>query len=213
MKMKHLVKTGMIALLTWIATPALTHAQAGEAAVSYNKTQANGYVVNVDGDKAILSASLEDHFKQIFKSKSSTSKGYKTFKAVNWPEVSTDKLDVYYKVDGKKGKNTVTLLVSKGYDNFISGTSDPHIAEGVKSFMNTIQGKTVSASIANAVAAAQKVVDNAQKDYDKVAKKESELRKSKEKIEKDLLNQQKDLADKEKSLNQAKAKLEAAGKS
>lgn len=211
--MKKLVRTGMIALLTWIATPLLTHAQAGETTVSYNKAQANGYVVHVEGDKAILSASLEDHFKQTFKSKSSTSKGFKTFKAVSWPEVSSDKLDVYYKVDGKKGKNTVTLLVSKGYDNFISGTSDPHIAEGVKSFMNTIQGKTVDASIANAVTAAQKVVDDAQKNYDKVAKKEGELRKSKEKIEKDLLNQQKDLADKEKALNQAKANLQAAGKS
>lgn len=211
--MKKLVKTGMIALLTWIATPVLTHAQAGETTVSYNKAQANGYVVNVEGDKEVLSASLEDHFKQTFNSKSSTSKGFKTFKGVSWPEVSTDKLDVYYKVDGRKGKNTVTLLVSKGYDNFISGTSDPQIAEGVKSFMNTIQGKTVDASIANAVAAAQKVVNDAQKDYDKVAKKEGELRKSKEKIEKDLLNQQKDLADKEKALNQAKAKLDAAGKS
>lgn len=213
MKMKNLVKTGMLALLTWIATPILTHAQAGEAAVSYNKTNANGYVVNVEGDKEILNVSLDDYFKKAFNAKSTTSKGFKTFKGVSWPEVASDKLDVYYKVDGKKGKNTVTVLVSKGYDNFISGASDPNIADGVKSFMNTIQAKTVSASIANAVAAAQKIVDEAQKDYDKVAKKEGELRKSKEKIEKELLDQQKSLAEKEKTLNQAKTKLEAANKS
>ncbi|RYD99863.1 MAG: hypothetical protein EOP54_02375 [Sphingobacteriales bacterium] len=213
MKMKNFATTGMIALLMWIATPISTHAQAGEAAVSYNKTNANGYVVNVEGDKEVLNASLDDYFKKAFNSKFSTSKGFKTFKGVSWPEVAADKLDVYYKVDGRKGKNTVTVLVSKGYDNFINGASDANIADGVKNFMNTIQAKTVSASIANAIAAAQKVVDEAQKDYDKVVKKEGELRKSKEKMEKDLLDQQKDLADKEKTLNQAKANLQAAGRS
>lgn len=75
-------------------------------------------------------------------------------------------------------------MVSKDYDNFISSTSDPGTANGVKGFINTIQEKPVSASIAYAVAAAQKLVEDARKDYDKVAKKEGELRKSKEKIEK-----------------------------
>ncbi len=213
MSMKSLLKTGMIALIYWMAAPIVTHAQAGEAAVSYNKTNANGYVVNVEGDKKILTTSLDDYFKKAFNAKSTSTKGFKVFRGVSWPEVASDKLDVYYKVDGKRNKNTVTVLVSKGYDNFISGASDPAIADGVKNFMNTIQAKTVSASIANAVATAQKIVDEAQKDYDKVAKKESELRKSKEKIEKELLDQQKKLADKEKTLNQAKTKLEAAGKS
>ncbi len=76
MKMKTLVKTGLIALLSWIATPILTHAQAGEAAVSYNKTNANGYVVNVEGDKEILNVSLDDYFKKAFNAKASTSKGF-----------------------------------------------------------------------------------------------------------------------------------------
>lgn len=208
--MKKFAQIGLIALTTWLVTPTLSHAQAGETTVSYNKINASGYTVNVDGDKSVVTASLEDYFKKTFNTKSSSSKGYKMYKGVSWPEVAADKLDVYYKVDGKKGKNTVTVLVSKGYDNFISGSSDPQIADGVKNFMNSIQQKTANTTAANAVAAAQKAMDDAQKDYDKVAKKEEELRKSKEKIEKDIASQQKTMGDKEKTLNQAKAALDAA---
>lgn len=205
---KLLVSTIFVAGLAFSTNT--TFAQTAETSVSYNKSNANGFVNNINGEKDAVATSLSEYFKKTFDSKSNSSKGYTLYKGVSWPEVSTDKLDVYYKVENKKGNNKVTMLVSKGYDNFISSVTDPQMAEAVKNFMNTIEQKAVVVSNANAVLAAQKAVEEAQKEYEKSIKTDEEYRKDKEKLEKKIAEQQKTIGDKEQKLNQAKAALEAA---
>lgn len=207
--MKKLLSISMF-MLALSAAPAIVNAQSSETTESYNKTNVNGFVVNVEGAKDVVNTSLDDYFKRIFNGKSSSSKGYKLYKGVIWPEVSSEKLDVYYKVNNKKNNNQVTMLVSKGYDNFVSSQSDPQIADAVKYFMNTIQDKAIAVSNANAIIASQKALDDAQKEYDRAVKKESDLNKDKERIEKDIASQTKTISEKEQLLNKAKAELEAA---
>lgn len=207
--MKKIFNIGLVAAMLAL-TPAIVNAQTNETSVSYNKSSANAFVTSVAGEKEFVANSLEEYFKKSFNSKSTATKGFKLYKGVSWPEVSTDKLDVYYKVDHKKGNNQVTMLVSKGYDNFISSATDLPMAEGVKGFMNTIKDKALLAANASELAAAQKALEAAQKEYDRAAKKDEDLRKDKERIEKDIASQQKTIADREKDLNKAKAAVEAA---
>ncbi len=207
--MKKILNIGLIVTILGLS-PVIVNAQTNETTVSYNKSSANAFVTSVAGEKEFVANSLEEYFKKTFNGKSSSTKGFKMYKGVSWPEVSADKLDVYYKVDHKKGNNQVTMLVSKGYDNFISSATDQPMAEGVKNFMNTIKDKALLAANASELAAAQKALEAAQKEYDKAVKKEEDLRKDKERLEKDIASQQKTIGDKETALNQAKAALEAA---
>lgn len=185
-------------------------AQSNESSVSYNKSNVNGFTTSVQGDKGAVEDALEAYFKKTFDSKSSSSKGFKMFKGVAWPEIATEKLDVYYKVAGKKGNNTITMLVSKGYDNFVSSQSDPAIAQGVVNFMNTIKDKVMVINNANAVAAAENSLKDAQREYDRAVKKGSDLKDDQEKIGKAIASQEKEISEKEQALNKAKSALESA---
>lgn len=181
-----------------------------ETTVKYNSVDASAFTMPLEADKTDVSNSVEDYLKKTFGVKSASSKGYRVFKAVSWPEVSADKLDVYYKVDGKKGKSVVTMLVSKGYDNFISNQSDAQAAAGVKNFLSGLNVKVGEYTKNIAVAAGTKGLEAAQKEYDKYARKAEDLSKEKAKLEKEIADNQSRLAEKEKDLAAAKAKLSEA---
>lgn len=204
--LKRVLSIGLLAAgLSFVNTEVF--AQASETSVVYNKENANGFVANVSGDKVILTKNIEEYFKSVFKTKPSNSKGYKVFKGVVWPEVSQDKLDVYFKVDGKKGNNQVSMLVSKGYDNYITTASDPAIAAGVLRYLNGLQVATNNAA---AVQAAEKAVEEAQKAQERAEKQLRDLKAEKEKIEKKISEQQKDVTEREKAVREAKDALENA---
>ena len=181
-----------------------------ETTVKYNSADASAFTMPVDAAKENVSNSIEEYFKNTFSVKSSSSKGYRVFKAVSWPDVSTEKLDVYYKVDGRKGKSEVTMLVSKGYDNFISNQSDAQAATGVKNFLAGLNVKVNEYTKNVAVAAGTKALEEAQKEYNKYAKKVEDLSKEKAKLEKEIADNQSKLAEREKDLNKAKSLLDAA---
>jgi hypothetical protein len=194
-----------------IMTAASTHTFAQqETTVKYNSIDAAAFTMPLEADKADVSNSIEDYFKNTFAVKSASSKGFRLFKAVSWPEVSTEKLDVYYKVEGRKGKSEVTMLVSKGYDNFISNQSDAQAAAGIKNFLSGLNVKVGEYTKGIAVAAGTKGLETAQKEYDKYVKKAEDLNKQKTKLEKEIADNQSKLAEKEKDLNKAKSVLDAA---
>lgn len=74
----------------------------------------------------------------------SSEKGYDVYKGVSWGRVSSEKLDIYVKVDGKKGKSNVTMMVAKGYDNFVSGAKDGALISKVQDFLNQFGGYVAS---------------------------------------------------------------------
>ena len=58
-----------------------------------------------------------------------------TYKDVSLPEISTNKVDLYYKVQKKKHASKIFFIVSKGYDNYISTATDPTIAANIINFL------------------------------------------------------------------------------
>lgn len=186
-----------------------TYAQQ-ETTVKYNSAEASAFTLPIDAQKDDVSNSIENYFKNTFSARSSSSKGYRVFKAISWPEVSSDKLDVYYKVDGRKGKSEVTMLVSKGYDNFVSNQSDAQAAAGIKNFLSGLNVKVGEYTKGVAVAAGTKALEEAQKEYNKYAKKVEDLNKEKSKLEKEIADNQSKLAEREQQLNKAKSVLDAA---
>ncbi len=187
-----------------------SNAQAIESTVKFNKTDVTGFTNNYQGAKDILGEAVENYFKNSFAVKSKSSKGFKLYEGVNWPEVSSEKLDVYYKVSGKKSNSQLEILVSKGYDNFVSSQTDPMTSSNVLIFMNSIKDKMQVVVNNNDVILAEKELKNAEKELEKAKRKASDLRKEKENIEKNIVSQDKTVSDKEKEVSKAKEVLEKA---
>ncbi|HTO17358.1 MAG TPA: hypothetical protein VLZ83_16450 [Edaphocola sp.] len=187
-----------------------TKAQSMESTVKYNKNEVSGFIYNIQGDKKIVAETVDGYFKNSFSTKPTSSKGFKLYEGVSWPEVSSEKLDVYYKIDGKKNNNQVVLLVSKGYDNFVSSQTDPMTASNVLIFMNGIKDRMQIVINNHEVENAGKSLSNAEKELERARKRENDLKKAKENLEKDILNQEKTVFDKEKAVNMAKEELEKA---
>lgn len=212
-KMNLMFKKVLLACMGFCSMAAITSTRTfaqQETTVKYNSIDATAFTMSLDAEKENVSNSIEDYLKNTFGVKSASSKGYRVFKGVSWPEVSSEKLDVYYKVDGRKSKSTVTMLVSKGYDNFISNQSDAQAAAGLKNFLSGLSVKVGEYTKNIAVAAGTKGLEAAQKEYDKYARKAEDLNKQKAKLEKEIADNQSKLAEREKDLAAAKAKLSEA---
>jgi len=58
--------------------------------------------------------------------------------AADWPTLSPNKVDVYYKVQKKKHISKIYFIASKGYDNYITSATDPTLAVGINNFLGGI---------------------------------------------------------------------------
>ena len=95
-------------------------------------------------EQTILSELKETGYKPAksggFLNKKNKEEGYYKFSGVELPELANQKLDLYFKVDpmdaDSNHRSSITLLVSKGYDNFISRETDSATFSASENFLN-----------------------------------------------------------------------------
>jgi hypothetical protein len=75
-----------------------------------------------------------------FLNKKTKEEGFYKFPGVVLPELANQQLDLYFKVDrldnDSSNRSAITLLVSKGYDNFVSDSSDSSMFLAAENFLN-----------------------------------------------------------------------------
>src|SRR5688500_147455 len=81
-----------------------------------------------------------------FLNKKNKQEGFYVFSGVELPELANQKLDLYFKVDpvtnNTVNRSAVTLMVSKGYENFVSQENDSTTFFATESFLNSFLNKT-----------------------------------------------------------------------
>jgi hypothetical protein len=137
------------------------------------------------------------------------SKGFKVYKGIILPEISTDKIDLYTKIDGKKDNTTVYMLVSKGYDNFVSGAKDEAIVTNMKNFLNGLEVNAAALKLLADIEAAKIALNNAQDKYSNAVSDGKDLVKQKEKIEKNIEENKSIQSARSKDVDNANANLKA----
>ncbi len=101
--------------------------------------------------------------------------------------------DLTSKVKGKKNLSTIYMLVSKGYNNFVS-SSDPEIVNNIKLFMTNLQTDIHNYDLKQKTKALQEDLEKQNKEHDKLLKQQdkidSQLKKNEKQIanDKDLMN-------------------------
>ena len=181
---------------------------AHEGAVKFMKDQQNAVMADFDLDKDVVKDALRERLEKEGLGKSHSDKGFINYKAATWTAVSPDKVDVYFRVDGKDNKSTVTMLVSKGYDNFITSAKDPEVVQRVEAFLNSFLNDAHAYQLRQNIAAQEEVVRHMQKDYDGSVSDGGDLAKSKEKIEKQMAENKADQEKRQTALSTEKAKLD-----
>lgn len=185
MKKQYLL---LIALAIGVIT---ARAQSSSTTIQYNKNMQPAFVLELpnptnDVDGAILKKLKETGYDpetqgHLFWKKEKTD-GFYVFTNMLLPQVSDQKLDIYFKVVPKnkeeKNNSTLYMLVSKGNENFISETADSTLWKSSADFLNGFIEKTTAFSL-----------------NQDITTQENTLRKSQKKLA-SLQDEERDLADK-----------------
>jgi hypothetical protein len=117
-------------------------AQSRTSTVEFSKINRQAVVNEIPFPEKTVRNAIEDKMgKSGYKSKEM--KGYNVYRGVRMPEIGADTYDMYFMVDRKSRKDkeasTITLLLTKGFDNFISDSTDATVINNAKNYLNTIK--------------------------------------------------------------------------
>jgi len=114
--------------------------------------------------------------------KTSSKKGYSVYEGLIFSELTSDKIDFYIKVDGNKTATKITILISKGYNNFISESSDPSTFKNIKTLCKEFNVNAIEEHLNREIAKQEEVIKDAEKKFNKSVEKGKDLVKEKEDI-------------------------------
>lgn len=199
-----------LTLVLSIVTCNLAQAQnARELSVKLDKNKENAIVAEYDQPEEVMETVLKKQLEQEGLDKSKKHKGFSRYAETTWKRISPQSADYYFKVDGKKDHATITVLISKGYNNFISSGSDREAVEQMKAFLNNLAAAAEAYSHALKVKAQEDVVTKAEKAFNESEENNKDLLSQKEKLEKKIAENNNEQALRQKALDDEKKKLEA----
>lgn len=138
--------------------------------------------------------------------------GFYVFEGIQLPAIHNLKLDMYFKVDPKnrteKNQSTIYLLVSKGYDNFISPDADSTTFIAATDFLNSFVAETAIYRLNLDIEEQAKVVKSAEKKLSDLQDDEKSLLKKMEELQTDLHNKKNEQVMQEKEIANQKIRLE-----
>ncbi|HEY6437458.1 MAG TPA: hypothetical protein VIY47_12780 [Ignavibacteriaceae bacterium] len=138
--------------------------------------------------------------------------GFYVFNGIALAALDNQKLDMYFKVETKsktqKDQSTIYLLVSKGYDNFISPEADSATFAAATDFLNGFVGTTASYRLNLDIEEQGKVVKNAEKKLTNLQEDDKDLVRKIDALQADLNNKKKEQLMQEKEITNQKIKLE-----
>ena len=183
------------------------HAQSRVGKVEYQKADREAIVNEVPFNEDMISKAIQDTLEKMgYKGKES--KGFVVYKAVKMPELGNGAYDLYFSVDkkSKKEKSTsnVTMLISKGFDDFVTEKSDPELVRNAKTYLDSLRNTVAVYDRNQQIAEQEEVVRKLEKKIDGLGEDAQDLQKKKKKLEKEIEDNIKDQADQQKELEKQK---------
>jgi hypothetical protein len=178
-----------------------------ETNVKFMNSTASAVVASYNVPESVMRQALEQKLSKENIGKVKESKGYYTFSGITWNRISADKMDYYFTVDGKKNNATITVIASKGYNNFISSSTDLQSIQNIKAFLSDFAQAINAYQLSLDIKAQQDAVATAEKNYVKSTSQIEGLKKEKEALEKKIAQSDSLQAQQHIMLDAAKQKL------
>ena len=199
-------------LTTLLAASVVTDAQSTHTTVTYNNTMQPALALELQNNTEMTEGTILQKLKQTGYDpntkghlfwKKDKKEGFYVFDGVSLPDLNNQKLDMYFKVVPKseedKSSSVIYLMVSKGYDNFISPESDTSLWNSAQNFLNSFVDRTTAFALETDIKGQEKTVKESETRLVKYQDDEKGLNTKMEKLQQELadnhLNQQKQQAD------------------
>ena len=181
---------------------------ARETTIKLNKVQQNAMIADYEVAPKIAEDALKEYLDKAVIGKMKNSKGFFTFTKATWTNISNETADIYFKVDGKKNKSTIVVLYSKGYDNFISSSSDPETSAKIANFLNTFSAVLNNHLQVLVVDKQTKVVATQNDELKKAIQKSEDYKKEISKLQNKLEDNNKEIERLQKKMKSEQGKLD-----
>ncbi len=188
--MKKLV-IAVIAIVNFFASIA----QSRTEPVEFQKIPRQAIVMEYPFSVNITQAAIEDKFTKLgYKGKET--KGFLVYKGVRMAELGNDMHDLYFMVDKKsrkdKDNSKVTLLISKGLEQFVSDTLHFEIFNNGKNYLTNFGPVIVAHDLEIQIKEQQEVVQKNEKKSGSLMEDGVSLQKEKAKLEKKISDNEQD---------------------
>lgn len=196
--------------------------QATFTTIIINKNLQPGLVLHLPNNTDVAEGTILQKLRETGYSPETTGKlfwkknkqdGFYVFNGVTLPALNNQKLDMYFRVSqessSQKDQSIIYLLVSKGYDNFISPEVDSVTFLAATDFLNGFVATTASYRLNQDIEEQEKVLKNAEKKLNNLRDDENSIVKKIEGLQADLRNKKNDQLMQEKEITNQKMKLES----
>jgi hypothetical protein len=173
-----------------VCTALLSLAQARYTTTEFQKVMRPAIVADIPFPEKTISNAIEDKMsKSGYKGKSV--KGFTMYPGVHLNELGSGNYDMYFMIDRvsrkDKGNSTVTLMLSKGFDAFVSDSSDVTVIESAKTYLNNLRDMVAAYDLELQIAEQDDVIKKADKKYNSLMDDGTDLQKKKRKIEEQIV--------------------------
>ena len=201
----------IITLICAFAFCSALTAQSRTATVEYQKINRQGVVAEIPFPEKTIRDAIDNKMEQMgYKGKDS--KGFTVYKGVRMPELGNDSYDLYFTADRKSRKekenSTLTLMISKGFDAFVSDSSDARVMSNAKNYLDTIKNMIAAYDLEQQIVVQEDAVKKADKKYNNLIDDGASLEKKKKNIEKDIEDNKKNQASQQAEIENQKQILE-----
>lgn len=188
----------MISLVVMMVVYTSTHAQSYTGTADYKKMSRQAIFNEVPFTDKVTEAAIKDSLEKLgYKPKES--KGFMVYKGVNLASLAKEPLDIYIAVERKSRKekevSVITMLLSRGEDNFITQGADAGIIDNARSFLNGFTNYIDTYYLEQQISEMEETRIAYEKKTAGLASDAEDLQKKKKKIEKDIEDNIKEQAD------------------
>lgn len=208
------------ALCAVLACAMTVAAQSTFTTISYKEKLQPGLVIQLPNKTKVTQGTILQKLKETgydpetkgaFFWKTNTSNGFYVFNNVKLRELNNQNLDMYFKVapaiNGDKEQSTLYLMVSKGYDNFVSSHTDTATFYAAKRFLDGFVAGTDAFKSNLDIETQQTNVVNAEKKLNTLQQKGKDIQEKLVQLQSDLLNNQSDQKNQQMEVDSQKEKL------
>lgn len=176
----------------------------------YQKAEREAIVNEVPFEEDMIVKAIYDTLEKLgYKGKES--KGFMVYKEVKMPTLGNDAYDLYFAVDkkSKKEKNVsnVTMMISKGFENFITEKSDPGLVRNAKTYLDGLRNIVAIYDKNQQVIEQEDVVKKLEKKIEGLTEDAQDLQKKKKKLEKEIEDNTKEQANRQEELDKQRQVL------
>ena len=179
----------ILAFIISIVFSAVSFAQSHTETVTYQKISRQAVVNEIPFPEKTVRDAIDDKMGQMgYKGKDV--KGFTVYKSVRLADLGSDSYDLYFSADRKSRKekeySNLTLMISKGFDNFVADSSDSRLISNAKNYLDSIKIMIGAYDLEQQIIAQEDAIKKADKKYNNLVEDGQDLEKKKRNIEKDI---------------------------